>query len=177
MSKAFDERLAEKQERETAEYRKVLIRTALGRVPLCGCGSSERMWEIVRDILQRSQDITDTWDRERETEKASGAPRPLVRVVGFYDPMGDWPADAVEFAAQVLNESDFLEHGSSVQCAWLTAPGKVVLCFLRKYSCDGEKWPEWATSSIGTELHSLDEAGWREFLSVDRDTFTEETIP
>jgi len=154
----------------------VHIRTCVQKVPLCGCGSTDRMWEIVRDALQRSQDITDTWDREREEERISGK-RGAGRVVGFYEPMGSLPADAVEFVAQVLDTSGFLEHGSSVQCAWLTAAGRALLLFLRKYGVDREKWPEWATQSMDPEPFSLDAEKWRAFSRQGRDGVNESDIP
>ena len=72
---------------------------------------------------------------------------------------------------------DLLEHGSSVQCAWLTAPGKLVLLFLRKFGCDSQKWPEWADSCSDGEEFFLDADGWRVLISGDRDKITEASIP
>lgn len=155
----------------------VHVRSMISRVPLCGCGSSERMWEIVRDALHRSQDITDTWDRERKAERETGVSRPLVRVTGFYDPMDSLPADAVEFVAQVLDTRGFLEHGSSIQCAWLTAAGRALLLFLRKYGVDRERWPEWAQSCSGDEEFSMDDSEWRAFAGKSRDEVSESNIP
>jgi len=154
------------------ERRELEIRSALQRVPLCGCGSSDDLWGLVRDILGRSLDITDTWDRQRAEGQTS-----FARATGFYEPMGDIPALAVEFAAHVLSHADLLEHGSSVQCAWLTAPGKLVLLFLRKFGCDREKWPEWADSCHSDEEFALDGASWRALVSKDRDEVTEASIP
>jgi len=156
----------------STKQRELEIRSALQRVPLCGCGSSDELWGLVRDILGRSLDITDAWDKQRAAGVTSYA-----RVPAFYDPMGDLPAIAVEFAAQVLGVAGLLEHGSSVQCAWLTAPGKLVLLFLRKFGCDYQKWPEWADSCHSDEQFALDDAGWRSLASQDRDKVTEASIP
>ena len=157
--------------------RELEIRSALQRVPICGCGSSDELWGLVRDILGRSLDITDTWDRQRDEERRTGAPVPLARASGFYEPMGDLPALAVEFAAHVLSHVDLLEHGSSVQCAWLTAPGKLVLLFLRKFGCDREKWPEWADTSTGSDAFALATDEWRVLMSQDHHDITAESIP
>jgi len=153
------------------------IRTAIQKVPLCGCGSTDRMWEIVRDTLQRSQDITDRWDRDREEARRTGKGAAMGSVVGFYEPMGTLPADAVEFVAQVLDVSGFLEHGSSVQCAWLTAAGRALLLFLRKYGVDKDAWPEWATMSMNPEPFALDDRKWRAFSGGSRDEISEADIP
>ena len=99
----------------STKQRELEIRSALHRVPLCGCGSSDELWGLVRDILGRSLDITDAWDKQRAEGVTS-----FARVTGFYDSMGEFPALAVEFAAHVLSHVDLLEHGSSVQCAWLS---------------------------------------------------------
>jgi hypothetical protein len=131
------------------------VRSALAKVPLCGCGSSDAMWSIVLAILDRAEDH----------EKRGS----------FYDPMPDHglSSNAVEFAAQALDSSDMTEHGSGIGWAWLTAAGKTVLLFLRKYGVDREKWPEWATTSVGSEPFTLTPEQWRQWAFAGRDTMTE----
>jgi len=125
---------------EPSKTRQLWIRTLVGRVPLCGCGSTDTMWSIVRAVLTRSRGFASD-----------------DRALGFYDPMPelDLSAAAVEFAAQVLNQSDLMEHGSGIGWAWLTGGGLVLLEFLDQYGVDHGKWPEWVTSSTDPEQFTL----------------------
>jgi hypothetical protein len=131
---------------EDVKLRQLEISTVLDKIPLCGCGSSEGMWRTVLAILERSAGFRAAWDRGDSPD-------------GFYSAMGDWPPLAVEFAAQVLNTAGLMEHGTSVGWAWLTQAGKLVLEFLRKYGCDNDKWPEWA-SGPGEEPRELTAEQW-----------------
>ena len=114
---------------------RLVIRTLINKVPLCGCGSSSEMWTIVRDVLARAPGHTD---------------------LSFFEPMPerDLSATAVEFVAQVLSETGLLEHGSSIGFAWLTPGGEMLLAFLREYGTEshlGGPWPEWALACDASE--------------------------
>lgn len=130
---------------------KRVIRTAIHRVPLCGCGSPQRMWEYVRAVLRRVADNAAT--PYYGPDGKANPPRPSC-----YDAMTEpeMSADFVQFVAHVLSAVDLTEHGSSVAWGWLTGGGKLLLAFLDKYGCDpgsdqkgyvGPKWPKWAQSS------------------------------
>lgn len=138
----------------------IAIRTAINKVPLCGCGSSTEMWAIVRDVLARA-----------------AVPHAELYVPGerksFYDPMPehDLSAIAVEFVAQALSQAGFLEHGSSIGFAWLSGAGRLLLDFLRQHGTeqrgmDDPKWPEWAwTCDPEKEEFSLSDKAWRELAN------------
>lgn len=87
---------------------------------LCGCGSGNQ-WDVMYRLLLRA-----------ETHDAS-----------FYDPMGDIPANAVEFMAHVLDSWRLTEHGGGIGYSWLTPEGKDMLEFLKTYGTDTDTWPEW----------------------------------
>ncbi len=123
-----------------------MVRTLVGSVPLCGCGTSEAMWLIVKAALGRAAESNDA-------------------KVGFYTGMtivdrdGDkhtLPPLAVEFVAQVLNSHGvgLLEHGTAVGYSWLTPQGKVLLAFLGAQP-NPDEWPEWVTSSTGDEIFEM----------------------
>lgn len=139
--------------------RELELRTALGKIPLCGCGSSDKMWQIVEAMLDRAAD--------HETKGS------------FYDPMPDLELSgtAVEFAAQVLDTSGMTEHGGGIGWAWLTEPGKLVLLFLRKYGHDTDKWPEYSQSSSGNEEFMLSDEDWHQRTMTHGANLKDETIP
>lgn len=103
---------------------------ALQDLGLCGCGTTEK-WGILLLMLERATD----------------------RDKSFYDPIGDVPGAWVEFIAMVLDSHGFIEHGTSIGCAWLTPKGNAVLSFLRIYGTDQDEWPrEVRDMTIGLRL-------------------------
>lgn len=141
-------------------YQKRAIRTAIHKVPLCGCGSTETMWGIVRAVLERNVPTNEPHD-----------PRP-----GCYDPMPEFELSryGVEFVAQVLSETGFTAHGSGVGYGWLTGAGRLLLLFLRKYGTKGSGglrdmgdtsqgyWPIWADSCAPTsDTFEITDEEWR----------------
>src|SRR4051812_44267695 len=76
------------------------------KIHFCGCGSVDK-WGVLLAMLERSE--------------AQGS---------FYKPWNDWPGDAVEFVAHVMDGWGLTEHGGSVGHAWLTDEGKFALIFL-----------------------------------------------
>lgn len=147
----------------------LMIRSCINRVPLCGCGSVEAMWEIVREVLKRSQAIQVRNDNWRADASAQA-----VDCKGFYDSMPEYDLSgtAVEFIAQVLDTAGFMEHGTSIAWAWPTARGKVLLAFLDKHGCNGEAWPAYATTVFeSAEPFTMTDGEWQMFKFPDVSAF------
>lgn len=127
--------------------RELHIRSIIHSIPLCGCGSTNTMWAIVRDMLRRAKAHTEG---------------PKEASVSFYDPMPErhLSATATEFVAHVLGECDLLEHGSSIAWAWLTKAGAMLLEFLEEYP-DANAWPAWAFSCPVGETFAMTSAEMR----------------
>lgn len=134
----------------TDKQRQLAIRTIVSGVPLCGCGSTDRNWAIVRQMLERSEFLH------------SGTNGP-----SFYDPMPmhNLSGEAVEWISHALGNCTYplLEHGTSAGFAWLTEAGKVLLHFLRE-NPDHENWPEYAESSSADEPFTVSEKELEELL-------------
>jgi hypothetical protein len=131
------------------------IRTALSKLPLCGCGRADKMREIVRDVLARA---AQPWPKDGRTRRIS-----LDEAM----PQHDLSDIAVEFVAQALSETGHLEHGGSVGGSWLSEAGRLVLDFLREYGCDpgnigdeAASWPAWATCAMDGEPYEAPPAQW-----------------
>lgn len=119
---------------EASGYQRYL-RHALDDVGICGCGSTNK-WSLIKDLLERAADHT-----------TNGY---------FYDPLGDVPPLAVEVLADMLDNRELLEHGTSISGAWLSDKGREVLEFLRKYGTepggmDDPIWPMWWCSADSSE--------------------------
>ena len=127
---------------EPSELEQLRYRSAINRVPLCGCGSGQ--WDVVLAMLER----------------AAASPKPDG--ASFYDPMPgkDLSGRAVEIVAHALDHVGLLEHGSTIGFAWLTPGGELLLRFLQKYGIDHERWPEWAESCPVGERFSLTDEEW-----------------
>ena len=86
---------------------------------LCGCGSPERTWEIIRLILiAQSQD-----GYENRINMLNNICNINIEDSNNYDGL-------IQFVLYVLDDHEFLEHGSSIGGAWLTEKGKLFLDLL-----------------------------------------------
>jgi len=102
---------------------------------ICRCGSVDS-WGLVLAMLERSESIHARHDPSGKHGQK-----------GFFDPMPefDLSSSAVEFIAHIMGGSwGLLDHGSSIQYAWLTDSGKELLEFLREHGTDPEAWPAWS---------------------------------
>lgn len=118
------------------------IRTIIGRLDLCGCGTNAH-WEIVLKLLEMAED-----------HDKNGS---------FYGPDGSELATWIEFGAKVLDSWDLTEHGTGIGGAWLTDEGKLLLEFLRDFGTedhdmnDNSGQPVWATEFSWTETPKDDD--------------------
>lgn len=127
--------LMEPKAEYTKEHQRRLRHLLSDRIGLCGCGTGDT-WPLLLSMLERA---------ENHTSRGY-----------FTDPLGDIPANAIEFIAHVMDSWELLEHGSGIGSAWLTQDGIEVLTFLRRWGTDpGEMgnsiWPEWWCSCLDTE--------------------------
>jgi hypothetical protein len=112
----------------THEERRTL-REKLGAMQICGCGSSDSPWNVVKLLLDRALSLE---VKNFFNEKT------------FYDEAEDASGRWVEFGAKVLDSYGLLEHGTSIGCAWLTDDGRLLLRFIDEFGQEDSDWPEWA---------------------------------
>jgi hypothetical protein len=150
------------------------IRTIVGKMPFCGCGDPTLMWKIVLAMLERIETSVKSGYYD-ETGRPRNPPLPSC-----YDPMPEYDlsGNAVQFVAHVLNNANLTEHGTSVGFGWLTAPGALILRFLRKYKdVDNDKWPEYADSADSADDFRMSDEAWRKFEDDTRDEADAVDIP
>lgn len=91
----------------------------LDELPVCGCGNSEMVYGLYRDMLRTMAD-------------ADGVPshEDMLSIVG-----GDERLFYV--AAYVLDDIEATEHGGSIWGAWITEKGCRLLAVLDRYAESG----------------------------------------
>lgn len=86
---------------------------------LCGCGSPEKTWEIIRLILIAQNQ--DKWEDKKN--KFSDICNVNIEDNDNYNGL-------IQFVLYVLDDHEFLEHSSSIGGAWLTEKDKLFLDLL-----------------------------------------------
>ena len=109
---------------------------AESQLSLCGCGTDGPM-EVVKEVLERAWQF---WSIEHPASLHLRLDMPMR------DAKGRW----VELVAKFLDDKGFLEHGTSIGCAWLTDRGKGLLALLSagyhhqaECGCDAKEYEEY----------------------------------
>lgn len=95
---------------------------------ICGCGRPEDTEEVIRQILivQNSED-----NFQDKQNKLSNLCDSNIENDNYYG--------LIQFVLYILDDKEFLEHGSSISGAWLTKKGKIYLDLLNaKYKMTKE---------------------------------------
>jgi hypothetical protein len=90
---------------------------------LCGCGSPEETYEVIRKILNIQSSDKDWRTKQREFSEICNADMNNENYNGL-----------IQFVLYVLDNKGFLEHGSSISGSWLTEKGKIYLDLLNVLS-------------------------------------------
>lgn len=90
---------------------------------LCGCGSPESTYEVIRLILI-AQNQTD-WDNKQNS---------FNKICGLNMALNDNYDGLIQFVLYILDSHEFLEHGGSIGGAWLTEKGKLFLDLLNMWN-------------------------------------------
>lgn len=107
-----------------------------GDLAMCGCGTPEAAYELVRDILALIADHERGW-------------APLVKTL-----IGN--PGAYHLTMSALDEAGLLEHGSSLDSAWLTDKGRWYAAALRTI----DTWDALEDSGYPHGLADCTEACW-----------------
>jgi hypothetical protein len=130
----------------TSEKKRIIREVVSEKLPLCNCGSES--WELVRELLENAEKGHDEGK------------------VCFYEAWKDASPRWVELVAKVLDSVDLIEHGSSIGWCSLTDKGKLVLNFLRKYSCYTNNWPEWSyVFRVGQK-----DGTWKDIIDIEEES-------
>ncbi|MGP4092961.1 hypothetical protein [Nonomuraea sp. KM90] len=109
-----------------------------GDLSLCGCGTPEAAYELVRDVLVLIADDEHGWV-------------PLVKTL-----LGNPGAHHLIMSA--LDEADLLGHGSSIDTAWLTDKGRWYASALRMI----EDWDAFHEVGYPHDGEDCTDACWKE---------------
>jgi hypothetical protein len=89
---------------------------------LCGCGSPEETYEVIRKILNIQSSDKDWKIKQQQFSELCNADMDNANYSGL-----------IQFVLYVLDDKGFLEHGSSISSAWLTEKGKIYLDLLNMW--------------------------------------------
>ncbi|MET8864659.1 hypothetical protein ABZW11_17115 [Nonomuraea sp. NPDC004580] len=108
-----------------------------GDLAMCGCGTPEAAYELVRDLLALIADHERDWAPLAKT---------LIGNPGAY-----------HLTMSALDEAGLLEHGSSIDSAWLTDKGRWYASALRTI----ESWDGLEGYGYPHGMESCTEACWQ----------------
>lgn len=110
------------------EYEESLIKPVMDYwmfedLEICGCGYPECTYEVIRNYLQIIHDYG-----EPTTNIKSIKDGYLTKLhISFDD---DMQLGLLQFMAYILDEHEFIKHGSSIVFPWLTDKGRMLLSTL-----------------------------------------------
>lgn len=95
---------------------------------LCGCGSPEETYEVIRRILNIQSSNANWGTRQRQFSEICNADIDNENYNGL-----------IQFVLYILDDKGFLEHGSSIGGAWLTKKGEIYLDLLNIWNNINDK--------------------------------------
>lgn len=89
---------------------------------LCGCGCPKETHEVIRLILNIQQADIDWNERQKQFSNLCNTNMNNENYSGL-----------IQFVLYILNDKEFLEHGSSIGGSWFTEKGKIYLDLLNMW--------------------------------------------
>ncbi len=114
---------------------------------LCGCGSPELVWYLIRDLLTTILLTRD--DRIFNRMNVIGP----TTTLDLYDAICGNERSTM-MALHLLDSLDLLEHGSSAYSSWLSDKGAIVLALAHQIKFDDEKDAPYISPAIVEKMIS-----------------------